>query len=202
MALWTKLRSWLDELLPAKPVRQEAGDQEQFHTWMHHLRQRQEDYQQMTTDELKALPDNELIQAVQLRAERHVDGFGMERAEQLAGFLDLSEPQRTVCTLYWYENEILNGGLSQFFVNSSRMVAPYVSSSLNAVGAEEHRELFDGFIRKHEIDLDDLASFASEEEETEKYDRYPFEEFDEAFYELETLERFVVDYIKENIEEV
>lgn len=204
MELWTRIQKWLAKLLPAKPVRQDAVEQYQIHDWMQNLAQRQQRYEEMTMEELKALPENELVMAVQVRAERHVDGFGMERVEQRAGYLDLSEAQRTAYTLYWYESEVCNGGLCQFFVNSSRMVAPYVSQSLNAVGAEEHQKLFDDFVSKHEIDLDDLSSFDSEDQETfeAQYDRYPFEEFDNAFYELETLERYVIDYLKAHMDEV
>lgn len=204
MELLTKMRKWLADLLPATPARGDAAEQNQIHDWMQNMAQRRQRYVQMTTEELKALPDHELVTAVQERAERHVDSFGMEHVEQRAGYLDLSEPQRTAYTLYWYESEVCNGGLCQFFVNSSRMVAPYVSRALSAVGAEEHQKLFDDFVSEHEIDLDDLSSFAGEDEETfeAQYDRYTFEAFDNAFYEMEPLERYVIDYLKAHMDEV
>lgn len=203
MELLRKIQKWLAALLPAAPARGDAAEQNQIRDWMQNMAQRRQRYAQMTTEELKALPDHELVTAVQERAERHVDSFGMERVEQRAGYLDLSDPQRTAYTLYWYENEVMNGGLCQFLTNSSRMVAPYVSQALQAVGAEEHRKLFDDFIRRHEIDLDDLSSIASEdEEEAEEQQQYPYEEFDTPFYELETLERYVVDYLKAHMDEV
>ena len=200
MELMTRIRKWFAELLPA---RKKGTDHQQLHTWMQHMDQRQEAFQKMNADELKKLTDNELVMAVQARAERHVDEFGMEQAEQLAGFLDLSEPQRTAYTLYWYENEVMNGGLCQFLTNSSRMAAPYVSGALKAVGAEEHRQLFDDFIRKHEVDLDDLSLFGDEEEpDAARFEGCPFDEFDDSFYELETLEHYVSDYLKAHMDEL
>ena len=55
--------------------------------------------------------------------------------------------------------ELQNGGLCQFFVNSSRSLAPYVDECLKMVGAEEHRKLFAEFVANNQIDLNNLDSF-------------------------------------------
>ena len=192
MGLMQKLRSLFGSREHAE-CDEKTFDVAQLHQWMIENRHRQEKYLTMENSKLGELPENELLQAVQFRAEHRVDACGLEDAEQLAGFLQLPASQQIVYVLYQFENEMQNGGLCQFFVNSSRMVAPYVSQSLNAVGAEEHQQLFDDFISEHEIDLDDLSSFVSEDEEAfeAQYDRYPFEEFDEAFCALESLEHYM-----------
>ena len=182
--------------------KKEAIDEEQFHQWLLENRRREKAYLSMTTAELKALPEQELLQAAQIRAEHLVDAQGLEQEQQLACFQALPEAQQTIYTLYRYESEVLNGGLCQFFVNSSRMVAPYVSQALTAVGAEEHRQLFNDFVSQNGIDLNDLASFAIEDEAAfeAQVSRYPFDVFDDAFYELDPLEDAQMEYLKEHLE--
>ena len=54
----------------------------------------------------------------------------------------------------------------------------------------------------YEIDLEDLSSFDSDtsEEFVMQYERYPFDEYDDAFYQLAPLETYLIPYIKANID--
>mgnify|MGYP003297115743 CR=1 FL=1 len=115
----------------------------------------------------------------------------------------LTLPQRYCYALNLLELEVNNGGLCQFFVNSSRLAASWVSDGLAAIGATEHKELFDGFINKYKINVNDLASFsirrARDFEKQAK--RYPFDEYDDSFYALPSLREPLTAYIRQHIDE-
>ena len=155
------------------------------------------EYLRMSVDELRALSDEELFYAVIVRTERKVDGF--ENWEE--GVNSLNFHQKVFYSVNWLEIEVNNGGLCQFFVNSSRMVAPLVSEYMAVIGADEHKRLYDDFVQQNGIDLCDLSSFDVDdlEEFAEQYDRYPFDDYDDAFYEAEPLETYLTKYARENL---
>ena len=146
-------------------------------------------YLTMTTDELSALSDDELFAAIAARTESKVDSFG----EWEDGVNSLNSSQKIFYSVNWLEIEVNNGGLCQFFVNSSRMVAPFVSKYMAIIGAEEHQKLYDNFVKKNAIDLTELSFFDVNEAEEfeEKVERYPFDEYDDAFYDMEPLETYL-----------
>lgn len=111
--------------------------------------------------------------------------------------------RRTVFVVNLLDMEIQNGGLCQFFVNSSRNVAPYVSQALADIGAEAHRKLFDEFMETNDIDVNDLGSFRIKriEDFQKQAKRYDFDAFDDRYYELDALTDLVADYIRKNIAE-
>lgn len=152
----------------------------------------------LTADKLKALPDKQKLQAAIARAEQRVwDCEDME-----AGFAGLSDAQKVVYTINSLDNEVANGGLCQFLCNSSRMAAPFVSDSLAAIGALEHKALFDGFIRQCGIDLNDLSSFDCDDEDAfvAQCDRFPFDDFDDALYKLKPLKLYLKRYVKAHLD--
>ena len=156
-----------------------------------------ERYLDMSHDELEALSDDELFSAVDARVEEQV-----ERYEDLADGLNaLNASQKVFYTLNWLEIEVNNGGLCQFFVNSSRIVAPWVSTSMNIIGAIEHQRLYDNFVQENGINLNDLSFFDVQKvsEFQEKTKRYPFDQYDHAFYQMESLESYLKRYIRENL---
>ncbi|MBE5928399.1 MAG: DUF4375 domain-containing protein [Lachnospiraceae bacterium] len=166
------------------------------------LSERMEDYdrkKQMHGEELLTLSDADLFETVYLQnldiAEKTEDED--KELEQFTG------ARRIVYILGLYDSEIQNGGLCQFFVNSSRVVAPYVSEALRCVGANEHLELFENFITTNSIDVSDLESFMaySIRDYKKHTKRYDFDSFDDEYYELPVLQEKVVAYIKENINE-
>ena len=99
--------------------------------------------------------------------------------------------------------EIQNGGLCQFFVNSSRSLAPYIEDNLNKIGATEHKKLFTEFIENNNIDVNNLDSFiiSDVEEYVAQTKRYDFDSFDNKYIELPTLQSYITEYIKTNIEQ-
>ena len=154
---------------------------------------------QLHGNALLALSDDDLFEAVYFQnldiAERAEDED--KELEQFSG------PRRIVYILSLFDMEIQNGGLCQFFVNSSRVVAPYVSESLRCVGATEHLNLFEKFITTNSIDVSDLESFKvlSKRGYIKQTKRFGFDLFDDKYYELPALQEKVVTYIKNNINE-
>ena len=153
---------------------------------------------QLSHSELLQLSDDELFNAIMARTESLISS----KADLIEGFRALNEEQQIFYALNYLEMEVNNGGLCQFFVNSSRGFASLVSGYMETVGATEHKKLYDSFIQKHQINTSDLSSFDCDNIEAfqDQYARYPFEEYDDAFYELEPLQTYLVSYIKKYIE--
>jgi prepilin signal peptidase PulO-like enzyme (type II secretory pathway) len=59
---------------------------------------------------------------------------------------DLTKEQILAYSLYMFEMEVNNGGLCQFFVNSSRECAPFISEALEAIGATELINMLTGIL--------------------------------------------------------
>lgn len=145
-------------------------------------------------EELLTLSDDDLFETVffqvtDLADDPETDEFAPN---------NLTEGQKTVYVLATFDSEVQNGGLCQFFVNSSRAVAPLVGEYLTAVGADEHRRLYEDFIRNNGLDLTDLSSFmvTSRRGFIKQTKRYDFDAFDDAYCELPALQELVVAYIR------
>lgn len=161
-------------------------------------RKRERQYLTMTSDELSALSDDELYRAVLCRLEKRVSGY----SDLSDGLAALDEKQRLLYALDMYNSEIQNGGLCQFFANSSRSAAPYISGYLSSINAEVHRRLYDDFVKKFGLDTGDgLSAFdVNDSAQYEMlYERYPFDEFDEAFGRLAPLDDILKKYIRSDL---
>ena len=151
-----------------------------------------------TIKDIIAMNDNDLFEKVNNFLYYHFED---------EDFYLLNKEQKTVLSLINFDNEVQNGGLCQFFVNSSRIFAPCVSQSLEKIGATKINKLFCDFIAKNNINLQELSSFDSENEEEfiGQYERFPFDDFDNSYYELyknENITELLINYIRNNIESV
>ncbi len=163
------------------------------------IMEKQEANKALRGEALLTLSDDDLFETVHLQnidiAEESEDDE--KELEQFTG------ARRTVYVLGLFDSEIQNGGLCQFFVNSSRAVAPYVSEELKRVGAIEHLNLFEEFVKENNINLSDLESFKvfsirGFKRQTKRFD---FDSFDDKYYELPPLQDKLVAFIKEHITE-
>ncbi len=154
-------------------------------------------YVLMTTEELSTLDDEELFEAAQARTEHKVESFD----ELKVGINALNDAQKVFYCVSWLEMEVNNGGLCQFFVNSSRMAAPLVSEYMGMIGAEEHQKLYDDFVRDNGIDLTDLSAFDIKRADDfeKKAQMYPFDDYDDAFYNMEPLMTFLTSFVRANL---
>ena len=150
----------------------------------------------MPRAELLAMDDDEFYDAMECITEDAV----YDLVEQK----DLPQELIFAYTLIKLEVEVNNGGLCQFFVNSSRQCAPYVSEALDAVGAVGIKELFDRFVTCNGIDVRELSSFKiSKIEDFEKQtERFDFDAFDDRFYEDSSLHQQIIDYARRNVEQI
>ena len=84
-----------------------------------------------------------------------------------------------------------------------RQTAPELAECLDAIGAEKQKEMFVKFVTDNGIDLNDLSSFEInsiyEYEAQEK--RYPFDDYDDAFSELESVSVPLMKFVREHISE-
>ena len=158
-------------------------------------------YIDMSTEELSALSDDELYEAVIARLDHKINEYD----DMQEGINSLSYKQKVVYSVSYLEMEVNNGGLCQFFVNSSRYVASYVSEYMDVIGAIDHKNLYDGFVKKYNINLNSIASVTYLERPTNYYNKlywkYPFSEYDEAFVKITPLQDYLVKYIRANISE-
>ena len=109
-----------------------------------------------------------------------------------------------VYSLNKFEAEVNNGGLCQFFVNSSRECAPYISDALAAVGALELKVLYDNFISENKIDVNDLSSFkiSAVDEYIEQTTRFDFDSFDDEFYKDTNIHQQIIDYSRKHVDQL
>lgn len=154
----------------------------------------------LTAEDLAALDDESLREAVTVRIEAALDAaLGNDPAETSAEIAALPLPQRAFYVLDLYEAEVNNGGLCQFFVNSSKAAAPLVGDFLHLVGADAHRDLYLHFLEDHEIDPARLAKFQPNKY-AELCRRYPFERFDRAFCDLPPIETNLLAFVRKHPE--
>ncbi|MBQ7336664.1 MAG: DUF4375 domain-containing protein [Clostridia bacterium] len=159
------------------------------------LNEEDEKYRSMTAEELCALEDDELVSAAWARA----DAVMSAHEDEKDGLLALNEHQRVLYVAYVYEMEVNNGGLCQYFANSSRAGAPYLTDALEQLKAEKHRALFERFVSENQIDVNDLSRFAfiSVRQFQKMEKEYSFDEFDDSFYGLEDLGEPMALYVRE-----
>ena len=118
-----------------------------------------------------------------------------------------TKEQLVVIALTAYDSEINNGGLCQFFSNSSNKFAPNISNYLEQIKALKHKEQFDKFIKANKINLNELEQYETDsiEDFIDKYDDLPFEDFDREYYELEqeeSITNLLIEYTKTNYNKI
>lgn len=153
--------------------------------------------------ELKELSGDELRTVITeyLLAEEEKNGWEVEKCLK-----EFKGAKKVFYIVNYFDMEVMNGGLCQFFVNSSRELAPYISDCLHTIGATKYEKLYSDFVVKNNIDLRELDSFIIDEvdEYEAQTERYPFDDFDDKYYELyecESLEEMLVSYVKQNLDD-
>lgn len=198
ISMWNmnRMRKYRSEDDPEFNELMDSLDQN-FEGTMSEIMEQQARNRSLHGEELLTLSDDDLYETVYFQVLEL--GDDSETGEYNPA--NLTEGQRIVYVLSTFDMEIGNGGLCQFFVNSSRVVAPLVGECLTAVGADEHRRLYEDFVRNNGLNLTDLSSFivTSRRGFIKQTKRYDFDSFDDAYYELSALQELVVAYIRANI---
>ena len=154
-------------------------------------------YLKMSESEMGSLSDSELFDAAFIRTSRKVERF----EDEIDGIRSLPHAAQVFYTVFIYDMEVNNGGLCQFFVNPSREIAPLLTECLDEIGAADHKDLFEAFVRDNGIDLNDLSSFevSNNAEYMEQTRRFPYDDFDDRFVRLKSLAELLPAYIREHI---
>ena len=83
-------------------------------------------YLNLSFEELKALEDHELFMAIDVKTYTKVEKND---------FNFLNEHEKVFYVINYFDTEVMNGGLCQFFVNSCRTYAPYISDFLDKLNS-------------------------------------------------------------------
>lgn len=98
------------------------------------------------------------------------------------------EASRVLFAAHWCQSEIANGGFSQFFANSTGVLAPEGVSAFRDLGMPQTAAVIEkamaafGAVYPRDRDARDEALTAICDAVDEE--SWPFEEFDEAFFDL------------------
>ena len=109
-----------------------------------------------------------------------------------------------------FDMEMQNGGLCQFIVNAGKLHGPLLEKALCVFGAEQHQKLLSQFSKDNNIDFRNLQKLAPGnmdpysmvDDYFELLAKYPFCDFEQAYYELDRACPLVVilaEYVRENI---
>lgn len=161
------------------------------------IEEERERYCKMSDDELLGLSDEELLSVVWIRTERHSAQFDTERR----ALDNMNEEQKNFYIVYYYMLQVNEGGLCQYFANSSRDTALFLSDALAAVGATEHRELFEEFLHHNKVATAAMLHFAvdNSKDYKEMEKNYPFDDFNTMFYTIAPITESIAAYVRENI---
>ena len=113
-------------------------------------------------------------------------------------FSSMSPERRVAYTAACLELEVMNGGLCQFFANCPDCV-PYVPEALSAIGAEDHRKLYENFLSATGIDpLDPVFHTEDMDEFSRLYELWPWEDFDDTYLSLTPIPELLEAYVQSN----
>ncbi len=117
-------------------------------------------------------------------------------------YRDMNEAERLFYLISMFDMEIQNGGLCQYFTNTEPEELRQLSDALHALGAAEHRALFEKFIADNRINLQKPKGFRvrSQLGYWMLLKKYPFDAFDDAYMQLQPLQDILTAYARTNIE--
>lgn len=118
-----------------------------------------------------------------------------------------NEKQKAVVAVINFDMEIQNGGLAQYLINEDDEYIANILDYLRIVGAEDQANLLETFMAENDIEFKSVETNSIEESiEFEK--SKPFDEFNDAYIDMENtdwdgtnLTISVITFIQDNIED-
>lgn len=145
-------------------------------------------YPDMTDEEVLALEDEEFHNAVYMKLFNKVEE---------SGSIDvLNEYQLAYFVVWEFDMEIQNGGLCQYFCNSSGENAEYVEYGLKTLSFDKTAELFKKFVTENNIDLSIFDNEINYDDYDSYLKKYDFDKFDDEYMELYDSEQIYENMIK------
>lgn len=101
-------------------------------------------------------------------------------------FEELSIREKEAVALFWLDGDVFNGGIHQYFFNSSGDLAPFALSAMSRLGAHSQERLLRSAIAKLGVDPSELQSRDARQERLERlgWETDSFDEETMAWYEL------------------
>lgn len=145
------------------------------------------------SDSVMKLSNDDLYEAVYFKLLDFVESYENEESALAV----MNENQKVFYVLSLYDSEVQNGGLAQFFANSTSFLAPYISEALDKINAKEHKILFDNFLRNNNVTLtqETLEDFFANNDIPDQ----SWENFDETYYTLSDIQSSLTTLIRKNI---
>ena len=159
---------------------------------------RVEEYKAMSEDEFRALPDDEIYAAALARTEEIVKLYDTP----MEGFEALDYERQIFYVTAHYEAEMSSGGMLKFLSGAGQSFATYMLPCFEELGCEEHSDLFESFIIRNNIDVNELSDFQVSNMQEYRYvsSKYPFGNYNEAYSNLPLLKPILTDYIRQNMD--
>ncbi len=155
-------------------------------------------YREADIEELIKLEDHDLYEAIGARTLAKIDFNNYEES-----FSALNEYEQTFWVVYEFDAEVLNGGLCQYFGNTRGRDCNRIVDDLKKIGADDYASLYSEFVIQNNIDGDEFADGLNEDWET-RYNKYPYDEFDDTFGKLymeeKALDSYLAEYVRANSE--
>lgn len=147
----------------------------------------------LDSDSVMKLSNDDLYEAVYFKLLDFVESYENEESALAV----MNENQKVFYVLSLYDSEVQNGGLAQFFANSTSFLAPYISEALDKINAKEHKILFDNFLRDNNVTLtqENLEDFFANNDIPDQ----SWENFDETYYNLPDIQSSLTTLIRKNI---
>ena len=118
-----------------------------------------------------------------------------------------NEKQKAVVAVINFDSEIQNGGLAQYLINEDDEYIANILDYLRVVGAEDQANLLETFMAENDIEFKSVET-SSIEESIEFEKSKPFDEFNDAYVDMENtdwdgtnLTISVITFIQDNIED-
>ena len=155
-------------------------------------------YREADIEELVKLDDHSLYEAIGSRILAKIDFNNYE-----ASFSALNEFEQTFWVVYEFDAENLNGGLCQYFDNTRGRDFNRIVDDLKVIGADGYASLYTDFVKENKINAEEFKDGVNEDWET-RYNKYPYDKFDDAFGKLymeeKALDSYLAEYVRVNSE--
>ncbi len=141
-----------------------------------------------TLEDLEQMEDDEFYEALYHRV---ISKHDEARTQQEQLFYHLAI----------FDMEIQNGGLSQYFANTEALEIEKIPKALEQLGALEHKFLYEAFLSDNHIDLQqDTFETDDIQEYIALIEKYPFDDFDDAYMKLTPLQELLTAYARVHLE--
>ena len=159
-------------------------------------------YKVLTSEIIDRSSDNDLLQIV---IDNLSEKFPSDNTKEYKTFLSWNKPQQAIYIISILEDEINNGGFSQYYFNSSGQYANLAPEAFKMVGALAFENLTIRANKIYNMEYSKITKYQDDSGEgigiSKSHEENPLNKFDDEFYKLEkteNLEKLLVKFIRKN----